>query len=64
LSLRFIVYNLRFAIMENIEYYLFMLAAIIVAFLIIKRVVSCLVRSIVLIVLAVVLGYIYYMYLR
>jgi hypothetical protein len=41
-----------------------MLAAIIVAFLIIKRVVSCLVRSIVLIVLAVVLGYIYYMYLR
>jgi hypothetical protein len=50
--------------MENIEYYLFMLAAIIVAFLIIKRVVSCLVRSIVLIVLAVVLGYIYYMYLR
>lgn len=64
MSLRFIVYNLRFAIMENIEYYLFMLAAIIVAFLIIKRVVSCLVRSIVLIVLAVVLGYIYYMYLR
>ena len=50
--------------MENIEYYLFMLAAIIVAFLIIKRVVSCLVRSIVLIVLAVVLGYIYYKYLR
>jgi len=50
--------------MENIEYYLFMLAAIIVAFLIIKRVVSCLVRSIVLIVLSVVLGYIYYMYLR
>ena len=50
--------------MENIEYYLFMLAAIIVAFLIIKRAVSCLVRSIVLIVLAVVLGYIYYMYLR
>ncbi len=41
-----------------------MLAAIILAFLIIKRVVSCLVRSIVLIVLAVVLGYIYYMYLR
>lgn len=64
MSLRFIVYGLQFTIMENIEYYLFMLAAIIVAFLIIKRVVSCLVRSIVLIVLAVVLGYIYYMYLR
>lgn len=64
MSLRFIVYGLQFTIMENIEYYLFMLAAIIVAFLIIKRVVSCLVRSIVLIVPAVVLGYIYYMYLR
>ncbi len=50
--------------MENIGYYLFMLAAIVVAFLIVKRVVSCLVRSVVLIVLAVVLGYIYYMYLR
>lgn len=49
--------------MENIGYYLFMLAAIVVAFLIVKRVVSCLVRSVVLIVLAVVLGYIYYMYL-
>lgn len=63
-SFEFTVYSLQFTIMENIEYYLFMLAAIIVAFLIIKRVVSCLVRSIVLIVLAVVLGYIYYMYLR
>jgi len=50
--------------MENIGYYLFMLAAIVVTFLIVKRVVSCLVRSVVLIVLAVVLGYIYYMYLR
>lgn len=50
--------------MENIGYYLFMLAAVVVAFLIIKRVVSCLVRSVVLIVLVAVLGYIYYMYLR
>ncbi len=50
--------------MENIGYYLFMLAAIVVAFLIVKRVVSCLVRSVVLIVLVAVLGYIYYMYLR
>jgi hypothetical protein len=41
-----------------------MLAAIVVAFLIVKRVVSCLVRSVVLIVLVAVLGYIYYMYLR
>ena len=50
--------------MENIGYYLFILAAIIVAFLIIKRVVSCLVRSVVLIVLAALLGYVYWMYFR
>lgn len=50
--------------MENIGYYLFILAAIIVAFLIIKRVVSCLVRSVVLIVLAALLVYVYWMYLR
>ena len=50
--------------MENIGYYIFILVAIIVAFLIIKKVASCLIRSIVLIVLAAVLGYIYWMYLR
>ena len=51
-------------IMENIGYYIFILVAIIVAFLIIKKVTTCLVRSIVLIVLAAVLGYIYWIYLR
>lgn len=50
--------------MENIGYYLFILAAIIVAFLVIKRVASCLIRSIVAIVLVAVLAYIYWMYLR
>ena len=50
--------------MGNTGYYLFMLAAIVVAFLIIKRVVSCFVRSVVLLVLAAVLGYVYWMYLR
>lgn len=50
--------------MHNIGYYIFILVAIIVAFLIIKKVTTCLVRSIVLIVLVAVLGYIYWMYLR
>ena len=50
--------------MDNIGYYIFLLVAVIVAFLIIKKVASCLIRSIVLIVLAVVIGYIYWMYLR
>ena len=50
--------------MDNIGYYIFLLVAVIVAFLIIKKVASCLIRSIVLIVLAAVIGYIYWMYLR
>ena len=41
-----------------------MLAAIIIAFLIIKRVVSCMVRMVVTLVLIAILAYIYYMYLR
>ena len=50
--------------MDNIGYYIFLLVAVIVACRIVKKVASCLIRSIVLIVLAAVIGYIYWMYLR
>ena len=50
--------------MSNIGYYLFLMAAIIVGFLIVKRVATCLLKSVVLIVLAVVLAVVYYLYLR
>ena len=50
--------------MEDIGYYLFLLAAVIVAFLIIKKVTTCLVKSIVGIVLLAVIAYVYFMYLR
>ena len=50
--------------MGNIGVYAAMLAAIIIAFLIIKRVMSCMVRTVVTLVLVAVLAYIYYMYLR
>ena len=50
--------------MENLGVYAAMLAAIIIAFLIIKRVMSCMVRTVVTLVLVAVLAYIYYMYLR
>ena len=50
--------------MGNIGYYIFILVAIIVAFLIIKEVASCLIRSIVAIILVAVLAYVYWMYLR
>ena len=50
--------------MGNIGYYIFILVAIIVAFLIVKKVTSCLIRSVVAIVLVAILAYIYWMYLR
>ena len=50
--------------MGNIGVYAAMLVAIIIAFLIIKRVMSCMVRTVVTLVLIAVLAYIYYMYLR
>ena len=50
--------------MGNLGYYIFILVAIIVAFLIIKKVASCLIRSIVAIVLVAILAYIYWMYLK
>jgi hypothetical protein len=50
--------------MENIQYYGMALLAIIIAFLVVKRVTSCMIQSIVTIVLIVVLGAIYYFFLR
>ena len=49
---------------NNIGYYLFALAVIIVAFLVVKRVASCLIKSIVTLVLVAVLAFIYYYYIR
>ena len=49
---------------NNIYYYIFDLAAIVVAFLFIKRVASCLIRSIVLLVATAILIYVYYTYMR
>ena len=50
--------------MENVGYYIFVLVAIIVAFLVIKKVTSCLIKSAILIAMVVALAAIYYLYLR
>lgn len=50
--------------MQNIGYYIFILVAVIVAFLVVKKVTNCLIKSVVAIVLVAVLAYIYWMYLR
>ena len=50
--------------MENLTQYMVALLAIIIAFVIIKKVASCLIRTVVGIVLVAVLAYIYIMYMQ
>lgn len=50
--------------MENLTQYIVALLAIIIAFVIIKKVASCLIRTVVGIVLVAVLVYIYIMYMQ
>ena len=50
--------------MEGIGYYLFVLAAINVGFLVVKKVASCLIKTAVMILLVTALAVIYYLYFR
>ena len=50
--------------MDNAGYYIFLLVAVIVAFLVIKRVASCIIKSAILIAMVVALAAIYYLCLR
>lgn len=50
--------------MENIGYFITVLIAVILGVVIIKKVASCLIRSIVIFVLLAVLGYIYFAVLK
>jgi hypothetical protein len=50
--------------MENLTYYLAILALIIIGFLVVKKVASCLVKSIVTIVLVAIGVAVYYFYLK
>ncbi|SEE10752.1 hypothetical protein SAMN04487828_0592 [Prevotella sp. lc2012] len=50
--------------MEGIGFYLFVLAAIIVGFLVVKKVASCLIKTAVMILLVTALAVIYYLYFR
>ena len=45
--------------MENIGYYIFVLVALIVDFLVVKRVASCMIKSVILLALVVALAAIY-----
>ena len=48
--------------MGNIGYYIFVLVALMVAFIVVKKVASCMIKSVVLLVLFVALAVIYYLY--
>jgi hypothetical protein len=50
--------------MDNFTQYIIAIIAIVIAALLIKRFVSCLIRSIVTIVLMAILAYLYYAYFR
>jgi hypothetical protein len=50
--------------MENLGYYLFALAAIIVAFMVVKKVASCMIKSVVMLVVIAILAFVYFMYIR
>ena len=49
--------------MGNISYYIFVLIALMVAFLVVKKVASCMIKTVVLLVMVVALAVIYYLYL-
>ena len=49
---------------SNFGYYLFALALIIVAFLVVKRVASCLIKSLITLALVVILALIYFYFIR
>ena len=48
--------------MGNIGYYIFALVALMVAFLVVKKVASCMIKSVVLLAIVVALAAIYYLY--
>ena len=48
--------------MHNIGYYIFVLIALMVAFLVVKKVASCMIKSVVLLAIVVALAAIYYLY--
>lgn len=48
--------------MGNIGYYIFVLVALIVAFLVVKKVASCMIKTVVLLAMAVALAAIYFLY--
>ena len=50
--------------MGNIGYYIFVLVALMVAFLVVKKVASCMIKTVVLLAMVVALAVIYYLYFK
>ncbi len=49
---------------QDFYFYLFAIAVVVVVFLIIKKIASCLIKSIVMLVIVAALAYIWFMYFR
>ena len=50
--------------MGNIGYYIFVLVALMVAFLVVKKVASCMIKTVVLLAMVIALAVIYYLYFK
>ena len=61
-QLHFEVYSLKFIVLGNVGYYIFVLVAIMVAFIVVKKVASCMIKSAILIALIVILAAVYWLY--
>ncbi len=48
--------------MENFGYYIFCLVAVVVAFIVVKKITGCLIKTAILVAIVVALAAIYYMY--
>lgn len=50
--------------MDSLGYYIFCIIAVIVGFLIIKKITGCLIKTLIALVVAVLLAAVYYLYLK
>jgi hypothetical protein len=50
--------------MESIGYYIFLLAAVMIGFIVVKKVASCLIKTAVMFLLVAALAAVYYLYFR
>lgn len=49
---------------SHFEYYVFCLVALVIGFLLVKKIAGCLIRTVIMAIVAIVLAVVYYVYLK